>query len=75
MNHLVKLTYKPVTSPAAALASLARYQAWAVHDLPVLWMPYFPSLVVNADTLHGVVKAENPVTDLYYPNYWWESKS
>ena len=75
MNHLVKLTYKPVASQAAALASLAHYQAWAVHDLPVLWMPYFPSLVVNADTLHGVVKAENPVTDLYYPNYWWESKS
>ena len=45
-----------------------------MHHLSVLWIPYFPSLVVNVDTLPGVVKAEDPVTDLYYPNYWWESQ-
>ncbi len=75
MNQLVALTYEPVTSQTAALASLSKYQAWAVHDLPVLWMPYFPSLTVQSDQMHGVSQTINPVTDLYYPNYWWTSKS
>ncbi len=71
MNHLVQLTYKPVSSQAQALGRLAQYQAYAVKQLPVIWMPYFPTLVVQAKNLHGVNATLNPVSNVYYPNYWW----
>ncbi len=74
MNKLVQLTYQPVSTQSQALSRLSQYQAWAVHDLPVMWMPYFPTLIVQSKHLHGVKASLNPVTNVYYPNYWWITK-
>lgn len=73
MNKLVLQSYQPVSSTANSLALLDSYQRWAIHDLPVLWMPYFSQITAHSDNIHGVVSTENPVSYLLSPNYWWIS--
>ncbi|PSR22965.1 MAG: ABC transporter substrate-binding protein [Sulfobacillus acidophilus] len=73
MNQLIAATYRPATTLAQSQARMFRYEAWAAHDLPVLYMPYYPALLVHSDSVHGVVRTENPVSILYSANDWWVS--
>lgn len=75
-NQLIHETYLPGTT-AQIQERMDAYQEFVAHQLPVLWMPWFPSgyarvigLNVHARTVHGTVKYFNPVTDYLYANYW-----
>lgn len=69
MNTLIKESYLPGT-PNQITQRLDAYQDYAAHDLPVIWLPYTPSLDEHATNLKGVVSTYNPITTFYYPNYW-----
>jgi peptide/nickel transport system substrate-binding protein len=73
MNQLIAATYRPATTLAQSQARMFQYEAWAARDLPVLYMPYYPALLVHSDSVHGVVRTENPVSILYSANDWWVS--
>ncbi|WP_053959071.1 peptide ABC transporter substrate-binding protein [Sulfobacillus thermosulfidooxidans] len=69
MDSLIKKTYEPGTA-SQITARMDAYQAWAVKDLPVIWVPWTPTFSEVATYVHGVNSAFNPIEDLNYPNYW-----
>jgi peptide/nickel transport system substrate-binding protein len=73
MDSLIQATYAPGT-PAEITSRMNAYQAQVATDLPVLWIPWSSTVNVHAANLHGTVKTFNPVSDLYFPNYWTFSK-
>lgn len=69
MNRLIQNSYQPGT-PQQTKQALFAYEAWAAHDIPYLWFPWVAQLNETVNTLHHVQSTYNPITDLYYPNYW-----
>ncbi len=69
MNHLISESYLPGTKQQTK-AALFAYEAWAVHDIPYLWFPWLADFNETAKDIHGVQSTYNPITDLFYPNYW-----
>ncbi|SMC06957.1 peptide/nickel transport system substrate-binding protein [Sulfobacillus thermosulfidooxidans DSM 9293] len=73
MNRLIQASYAPGT-PAQTKKALFAYEAWAVKDIPYLWFPWIAQFNETANTVHHVESTFNPITDLYYPNYWTTTK-
>jgi peptide/nickel transport system substrate-binding protein len=73
MNRLIAASYLPGTKTQTQ-AALFAYEAWAVHDIPYLWFPWLANFNETAKNVHGVRSTYNPITDLFYPNYWTVSK-
>jgi peptide/nickel transport system substrate-binding protein len=74
MNHLIAESYQPGT-PADTLAALYRYEEFAAQHLPVLFMPFpavgpMPAPIAYNRHLRGVLSSYDPVSNLYFPNYW-----
>ncbi len=69
MNKLIQASYAPGTKTETKNALFA-YEAWAVHDIPYLWFPIIPTLNESSAQLKGVSTTFNPITALFYPNYW-----
>lgn len=69
MNRLIQASYQPGT-PQQTKQALFAYEAWAAHDIPYLWFPWTAQFNETANAVQGVQSTYNPITDLYYPNYW-----
>lgn len=76
MNTLIDATYEPGT-PAQIQSRMNAYQVYAAHNLPVLWMPWFPmgyarvsGFNEHVSNVHGTVSTFNPTTDKALANYW-----
>lgn len=69
MDRLITNTYAPGT-PTQNRKALYAYEAYAVKNVPYLWFPIIPAFNENISTLKGVKSTFNPITALFYPNYW-----
>lgn len=69
MNQLIAKTYEPGTS-AQLTRRYNAYQAYAVQQLPVIWLPWLAGFNETAKSIHGVNATFNPILDLTSPNYW-----
>lgn len=70
MNQLIEKSYRPGTV-SQNIRALFQYEAYAVKDVPYLWLPWIATLNESASNLKGVSSSFNPVEDLYMPNYWY----
>lgn len=69
MNQLIMHSYAP-GSPQQIQTALDAYLSYTAHQLPVLFLPYTPTVNEHADDIHGTVSTYNPITTFLYPNLW-----
>lgn len=75
-NTLITASYAPA-SPGQARAALFRYEEFIQKSNPVIFLPWLAGgyegigfIITHSKTLHGTVSTYNPVSGLFYPNYW-----